>query len=137
MVFFNPGSNTRQVSKLRLINDGDLGASVMITGIDDQGSDSETVWLTVPAGAAYTFTSAELETGENDRLTGSLGDGAGKWRLRVESDEEISVMSLLETPSGHLTTSPRGRRTDGPALVERWHWTCGGCRGPGGDRLEN
>ena len=107
VVFFNPGDNTRQVSKLRLINNGDDAASVTVTGIDDRGRDSGTVTLAVPAGSAYTYTSAELEAGA-DGLAGRLGDGGGKWRLRVRSDAPISVMSLLETPSGHLTNVSTG-----------------------------
>jgi len=107
VVFFNPGSNTRQVSKLRLINDGSRGASATIVGIDDGGADSATVELAVPAGSALTFASAELEAGGGG-LAGRLGDGHGKWRLRVSSDEPISVMSLLETPSGHLTNLSTG-----------------------------
>ena len=107
VVFFNPGSNTRQVSKLRLINDGSRGASATIAGIDDGGADSATVELAVPAGSALTFASAELEAG-GGRLAGRLGDGHGKWRLRVSSDQPISVMSLLETPSGHLTNLSTG-----------------------------
>ena len=73
-----------------------------ITGIDDQGNGSGRVAHTVPAGSALTFTAAELEAG-GERVAGSLGDGEGKWRLRVRSEERIAVMSLLETPSGHLT----------------------------------
>ena len=107
VVFFNPGSNTRQASKLRLINDGERGARVTITGIDDQGNGSGRVIGTVPAGSALTFTAAELETG-GEHVAGSLGDGEGKWRLRVRSDEPIAVMSLLETPSGHLTNVSTG-----------------------------
>ena len=107
VVFFNPGSNTRQVSKLRLMNNGDEAASVTISGIDDRGRDSGTVTLTVPAASALTFTSAELEAG-TDGLAGRLGDGGGKWRLRVRSDAPIAVMSLLETPSGHLTNVSTG-----------------------------
>ena len=107
VVFFNPGSNTGQVSKLRLINDGGEAASVTVTGIDDHGNGSGTVTLTVPAGSARTFTSAELEAG-GDGLAGRLGDGSGKWRLRVRSDAPIAVMSLLETPSGHLTNVSTG-----------------------------
>ena len=107
VVFFNPGSNTGQVSKLRLINDGGEAASVTVTGIDDHGNGSGTVTLTVPAGSALTFTSAELEAG-GDGLAGRLGRGSGKWRLRVRSDAPIAVMSLLETPSGHLTNVSTG-----------------------------
>ena len=107
VVFFNPGRNTRQVSKLRLINNGDGAASVTIAGIDDAGADSGTVTLTVPAASALTFTSAELEGG-GERLSGGLGDGAGKWRLRVNSDVPLAVMSLLESPTGHLANVSTG-----------------------------
>ena len=107
VVFFNPGGNTRQVSKLRLINNGDRAASMTIAGIDDSGSDSGTVALTVPAAQALTFTSAQLEAG-GERLSGGLGDGTGKWRLRVNSDVPVAVMSLLESPTGHLTNVSTG-----------------------------
>ena len=107
VVFFNPGSNTRQVSKLRLINDGERRARVTITGIDDQGNGSGRVVGTVPAGSVRTLTAAELEAG-GEHVAGSLGDGEGKWRLRVRSEEPIAVMSLLETPSGHLTNVSTG-----------------------------
>ena len=36
-------------------------------------------------------------------LEGALGDGAGKWRLVVTSEQPIQVMSLLASPTGHLT----------------------------------
>ncbi len=112
VVFFNPGSNSRQVSKLRLVNDGERAASATIAGVDDGGSDSGTVAVTVPAGRALTFTSAQLEAG-GGALSGGLGVGSGKWRLRVESDARLSVMSLLESPTGHLanvSTGTKGRR---------------------------
>ena len=107
VVFFNPGSNARQVSKLRLINDGGQRTRVTIDGIDDQGNGSGRVVCTVPAGSALTFTAAELEAG-SERVAGGLGDGEGKWRLRVRSEKPISVMSLLETPTGHLTNVSTG-----------------------------
>ena len=103
VAFLNPGSNHRQVSRLRLINAGDAPARVKVTGIDSEGaSPGDVVRLSLPAGAARSFTAAELENGAQG-LTGALGDGASKWRLHVESDRPISVMSLLETPTGHLT----------------------------------
>ena len=108
VVFFNPGRNIHQVSRLRLINNGDRAASVTITGIDDAGSDSGTVTLTVPAASASTFTSKELEQGEGP-LAGGLGEGSGKWRLRVSSDVPLGVMSLLENRrTGHLANVSTG-----------------------------
>ena len=103
IAIFNPGSNRAQVSALRLINPGDAEASVTITGGDDSGaSPGGPVHVTVAAQAARTVTAEELETGGAD-LQGALGDGAGKWRLLVESSEPILAMSLLASPTGHLT----------------------------------
>ena len=107
VVFFNPGSNTEQVSKLRLINNSDQPARVTVTGIDDEGEGSGTVALTVPALSARTFTAAELETG-GERVSGGLGDGSGKWRLRVDADVPVAVMSLLESPTGLLANVSTG-----------------------------
>ncbi len=103
VAIFNPGSNPNQVSGLRLVNLGAEDAQVTITGIDDAGvSPGSTVALTVPSGASRTIAAADLEAGA-DGFAGALGDGAGKWRLRVESDQPIVVMSLLSSPTGHLT----------------------------------
>ena len=107
VVYFNPGSNTRYVSKLRLANNGDQRAAATIIGIDDRGVQSETVTLAIPAMSAATFTSVQLESG-GEGLAGSLGDGNGKWRLRVESDVPLEVMSLVESRDGHLVNVSTG-----------------------------
>ena len=103
VAILNPGSNPNQVSGLRLVNPGSEDAEVTITGVDDAGaSPGSTVVLTVPAGGSRTILAAELESG-GEGVSGALGDGVGKWRLRVESEEPIIVMSLLSSPTGHLT----------------------------------
>ncbi|MDD9962292.1 MAG: hypothetical protein OXU70_09400 [Gammaproteobacteria bacterium] len=112
IAFFNPGSNFRQESLLRIVNPGDGTASVSIRGVDDQGAAAPggTVRLSIPPRAARTYSAAQLESGA-PVFTGRLGDGAGKWRLTVEADAPIRVMSLLATPTGHLTnlsTAPGG-----------------------------
>ena len=100
--FFNPGSNTSQVSRLRLINPGEATVEVTIEGIDDEDrSPGEAVVLEMAAGAARTLTAQQLESGEG--LNGALGDGAGKWRLVVSAERPLEVMSLLTSPTGHLT----------------------------------
>ena len=100
---FNPGSNADQVSLLQLLNPGSEDTGVTIAGIDDAGeSQGSVVKLNLPAGTSRTVSAAELESG-GDGLSGALGDGAGKWRLRVKSEQPILVMSLLESPTGHLT----------------------------------
>ena len=112
VVTFNPGSNPHQKSRLRLVNFGSEEAQIVVTGIDDTGASPGTeVRITLPAGAARTVTAAELETG-TDAIEGALGHGSGKWRLRVESDQPIRVMNLLDGPKGHLTnlsTAPSRR----------------------------
>ena len=114
---FNPASNVNQVSRLRIINAGDEAAGVTIEGIDDDGvSPGTAVELEVPAGASRTVTSEELESGEGDGLAGMLDDGKGKWQLVVTADAPVEVMSLLSSPTGHLTnlsTAPEAEEGGG------------------------
>ena len=110
---FNPGSNKNQKSLLRVINPATEEAAISIAGIDDAGNESDTVRLTLPAGGAATVSAASLESNDSrggeeltvnpDALEGELGTGAGKWRLTVRSDQPLMVMSLLESPTRHLT----------------------------------
>ena len=112
VVTFNPGNNEKQVSSLRLVNPADAAAEVTIEGTDDKGaSPGSAVVLSLAAGASRTLTARELEHGEGEGLSGGLGDGSGKWRLLVTSDQPVLAMSLLSTPTGHLTnlsTAARG-----------------------------
>ena len=100
---FNPGSNRNQVSWLRLVNLSDSSVDVTIRGRDDAGDPAPggEVRLTLPAGAARRISAAQLESG-GDGLSGRFGDGEGRWRLFVEANGEIEVVSLLQTPAGHL-----------------------------------
>ena len=99
---FNPGSNADQASSLRLVNPGEEDAEVTIVGTDGDGLRTEEIRVTIPAKASRTLTSRELESG-GIGFDGSLGDGAGKWELEIRADREIVAMSLLESPTGHLT----------------------------------
>lgn len=100
---FNPARNVNQVSRLRLINLGTRFASVRVKGIDDLGR-SLGDGATVPVGRGLTRTVSAQVLEEGLRgLTGAIGTGSGKWRLVVTSDVPLQVMSLLESPTGHLT----------------------------------
>ena len=109
VVFFNPASNERQVSRLRLVNPADADATLTITGMDDAGEapPEGAVTLTVPAGAAAEITAQQLEAGA-DHFDGRFGDGKGKWRLFIEADQDIQAMSLLESPTGHIANLSSG-----------------------------
>ena len=118
VAIFNPGSNRAQVSRLRLVNHDDETANVAIRGVDDQGrSPGGDVSLTLAPRAARTLTAAEVESGAD--AAGALGDGAGKWRLVVESPQPVYAVSLLESPTGHLTNLSSGpvRPVDGTHTV--------------------
>ena len=104
--FFNPGNNSNQESRLRLVNWGEVAAAVAITAIDDAGRPGAgTVRVTIPAREARNYTAWELETGNAADLSGGLGDGEGKWRLRVATPDEVDAMSLLRLPTGHISKS--------------------------------
>ena len=100
---FNPASNTRQRSILRLVNPGAEASGVRIVGTDDAGAQpGDAVNLSIEPGSARELSAADLESGAGD-LRGALGDGQGKWRLSVASGQPILVASLIESPTGHLT----------------------------------
>jgi hypothetical protein len=109
----NPGSNTNQVSVIRIVNNAFAETSVTITGVDDAGEQSGTVSLNLGKREAIELSALELETGGKPGVSGALGDGTGKWRLTVRSSDRVGVLSLLEDPNGFLnnwsTQMPRAR----------------------------
>ena len=108
---FNPGSNPDQVSWLRLVNTTAAAVPVRIRGVDDAGgSPGGEVRLTLARGSSRTLSALELERGGAPDVEGALGDGAGKWRLLVQAPDGVVALSLLSSPTGHLTnlsTVPR------------------------------
>ena len=82
----------------------------MIEGLDDQGESvsGDAVRFTLPDDASRTLDAQEIEAGysastSDFEFDGRLGDGVGKWQLFVSADRPIRVMSLMATPTGHLT----------------------------------
>ena len=102
--FFNPAGETQQQSRLRLINPSEGAAQIEIRAWDDAGDEAPegAVSLTVAAGASTSLSAESLEDGASG-LSGSFGEGEGGWRLAVQADREIQVMSLVEDTAGHLT----------------------------------
>ena len=109
VVIFNPAGNDRQVSRLRFVNPADADAMITVSGVDDAGAAAPEgdVTLTLPAGAATAITAQQLEAGA-DHFEGRFGDGKGKWRLFIEADQDVQAMSLLESPTGHITNLSSG-----------------------------
>ena len=133
---FNPGRNRRQVSWLRLSNSGRRDVEVAIEGRDRTGSEAPkgVVRLTLPAGQACMLGAQALESGKPESgsdtcigkqfdFDGRFGKGVGKWSLFVTAKGGgVQVMSLLESPTGHLANlsitnrMPTGRPTHGKRL---------------------
>ena len=144
--FFNPGSATNKVSRLRVINTAGVDNVVAIRGVDDQGRPGESeVRMTLPPWGARTLTAQGLEEGVASAavqglpgVEGRLGDGAGKWQLFVTSRgspggssygaRPLQVMSLLfSRASGNLTNlSADGAGNDPTRGGPGTDWLSGG-----------
>lgn len=108
---FNPASNVEQISQLRLINAWPEVTDFHIVATDDIGEQRE-MTVSLSAGIAVTIDARTLE--EQDltyattygdlNVSGRLGDGKGKWQLKIHaSNPEAIVMNLMSTPTGHVT----------------------------------
>lgn len=101
--FFNPASNPVQESLLRLSNPTDADAQVEILGFDDAGVPGGVATLSLPAQASVQIRAVELEQGSAAKgIAGGLGDGAGKWQLKVNSSVPLAVTSLVRVPGDDL-----------------------------------
>ena len=104
--------------EVRLLNAGGEPAEVRLSGTDDAGSSGGAVELTLAPWSARTLTATALAEGEAGML-GALGAGSGSWRLRLEADREIDVLSLVRGPGGMLSdVSRRGRPAGAPPRTE-------------------
>ena len=112
---FSPADSQSAAGRLRLTNRGGQALRASITGIDDTGaSPGGEVTLKIAADESVLLNAAHLEAG-GAGLAGSLGDGIGMWRLSITSDGDLVVMSLVETPDGHLANLSNATPTAVPA----------------------
>lgn len=97
-----PANGDGPVSSLRLLNDGH-DTTVTVSGIDERGNRSGTVYIELAAGTGRTLTARELTAG-GEGLTGRLRVGAGMWELQVTaSHAQVTVVNLLEDAAGRIT----------------------------------
>lgn len=96
--FFNPASNTNQVSRLRISNDTQVPNYVVITARDDESvSAVEPVSLVIPPSAVAEITAQDFERGMSKYDSdGKAGDGKGKWKLLITSSQQMTVMNILQ-----------------------------------------
>ena len=98
--FLNPGSNTSMRSFLRVTNHGAVETTVLLLARDDKGR-GDYVRFGVTPGRTRQFSSQELER--------HLFDGQGKWKLTAQTSPEVplTLLSLLQTRTGHVTNVSR------------------------------
>ena len=105
---FHPGGEARPRSVLRLANAGGEPATVTVGGIDDAGHAGGEVTVELGAWESRGYTASELESGSAAGLTGSLGDGAGKWRLMLEAERGSAYATNLLLDGSVLSSAPGG-----------------------------
>ena len=90
---------------VRVINHSSNDGEVTIVPVDDEGVKGDTLTLSIAADKTLHFNSDDLETGNEDKnLTGSSGPPTGgDWRLELESELDIEVLSYIRTTDGFLT----------------------------------
>ena len=104
--------------EVRLLNAGGAPAEVRLSGTDDAGSSGGAAELMLAPWSARTLTATALAEGEAGMI-GALGAGSGSWRLRLEADREIDVLSLVRGSGGMLSdVSRRGRPAGAPPRTE-------------------
>ena len=90
-----------------------------VEAIDDAGNAAPggPVTIAFNANESKQITNADLENGNNAKgLVGALGDGTGRWRLKVSSPLSITVQSLIRTFKAFITNmsavAPSSGNTD-------------------------
>ncbi|WP_133478188.1 hypothetical protein [Cognatilysobacter segetis] len=116
----NPAGNSTAQSFVRVINQSTTSGRVSIVGIDDNGVQRGPVVFNLGALKSMQVNSEDLEAGNAAKgLSGSLGDGAGKWRLFVTGEfSGMVVQSLNRNATDGTVTNLTDADTRGEQL---WH----------------
>lgn len=106
--YVESADETLRTGSIRVINTSGNSSTVTVSATDDNGVDAPggDVTFTLDANAAREISVADLESGGSS-LNGMLGDGDGRWRMIVSSNNSIEAMSLIETADGFLTNLSR------------------------------
>ena len=97
--------NASQQGFVRVINRSTRAGTVRIHAIDDEGGRFGPVSLSLSAKQTRHFNSQDLEDGNSDKgLPAGVGNGAGNWRLELETSLAIEPLAYIRTPDGFLTS---------------------------------
>lgn len=103
---FLSASHEERESFMRVINRSLEGSEIRIVAIDDSGWRPQSVTLTIEANETVHFNSSDLEQGNTEKgLEGSVGSPAeGDWRLVLDANLDLEVLSYVRTEDGFLTS---------------------------------
>lgn len=116
----NPGDNPTAQSFLRLTNHNSQICPVVIDAKDDAGRLSDSVTLTLQPHASAQINTTGLDGGSypnglvtSTGIAGSLGDGTGKWYVRVTAECANFVGSALNRNNDTGTVTNLTPQSDG------------------------
>jgi len=113
----SPAGNPRNDSILRVVNHNADGCVTRIHGKRDNGSITDPLVISLPAGGSIDIASAELESGSN-RFEGSLGSGQIRWQLRASSECNNSDVFVIQRNMETGTLS--NLHEADPAVYTQW-----------------
>ena len=100
-----PASDSVRQGFVRVVNRSNRRGTVTIHATDDSGARFGPVSLSLPARATVHFSSRDLEHGNTSKgLPGGVGDGAGNWRLELDSDLDFEGLAYIRSRTGFLTS---------------------------------
>ena len=103
---------------LRIINHSEQAGTVTIHAIADDGERFGPATLSLDALQARHFRASDMEQGNPEKgLSGGIGDGAGHWRVELNTDLDIEALAYIRTPEGFVTSTHD--LVEGVSM--RWH----------------
>ena len=102
----NPAANASAQSFLRITNNNTFACPLALDAKDDAGNFTGFIEFTLPAHQSIHVNSDDLENGNTAKgLTGSWGDGTGRWYVRITADcTNIKASALNRNASTGVVT---------------------------------
>ena len=92
VMFFNPASNVDQQSYLRISNTSGTDGLFTIDGTCDDGTDTNSISFTLPAGQSRLLTSQDVEGGNPTKgLSGGTGSCAANGAAGVTAKQRLTI----------------------------------------------
>ncbi len=99
---FAPADDGVRQGFTRVVNLSNRSGRVSVRAYDDAGVLRRTSFR-IAASAVHHFNSDDLENGSAAKGIAGIGNGAGNWRLLLDSDLAITATAYLRTDDGFLT----------------------------------